>query len=246
MGLLGAFGLTMAYLIAVVVVYSDSLQTYGLATLAIAVPVGFLAGGSYAVLPRLSCGAARRSGTTPPLLGALWAGSLLGVWMWVPNWFLGIGCASGCPWYSWLLWLVPGLLVGPLLGLMLVLLRWRVAGVLPSAGGPVEVVDVFWLNALPFAAVTLVGGLGMAAVRSLPWFTFPHVDRLGLVVLLWGLGGAILGTMLGAGWYVTLPAASSWYTSKRARGRPTVTLGNLWWVLLGRPMPKADEGGETR
>jgi hypothetical protein len=156
--------------------------------------------------------------------------------MWVPNWFLGIGCTAGCAWYNWLLWFVPGLAVGPLLGLALVWLHWRVLPAADSSGGIGEVAEMILSNGVSFAAVTLIAGLGMAVVRSLPWLTFPHVESLWPVTLLWGLGGAILGAMLAVGWYITLPT-SGWFITWPVGSRPTVTLGGLWWVLLGRRLP---------
>jgi hypothetical protein len=104
---------------------------------------------------------------------------------------------------------------------------------------------MFWQNAPSFVAVTLIGGLGMAAVRSLPWFTFALVESLGPVTVLWGLGGAILGGMLAAGWYVTLPTAG-WHTGQPVDGKLAVTLGNVWWVLMGRPEPREGEGRKNQ
>ena len=49
-----------------------------------------------------------------------------------------------------------------------------------------------------------------------------------------GIGGAILGAMLAAGWYVTLPTGS----------QPTVTRRNLCQVLLGRQAPAVAKGVE--
>lgn len=235
MGLLGAFGLSMAYLVVVSAIFRDSIRVFGPATLAVAAPVGFLAGASFALLPRLSCGAARLSGKAPPLIGALCAGLLLGLWMFIPNWFLGIGCAgSHCELYVWLLWLVPGLLTGPLLGVSLVWLRWRVEPLAARPELPAEKGGMLSSNAASFAVVTLIGGLGMFAVRSPAALTFGILEPLWAEALLWGVGGAILGAMLAVGWYITLPTGS----------QAVVTLRSLCPVLLGRPVAAVEQGGE--
>jgi hypothetical protein len=225
MGLLGALGLSMAYLVGVSAIFRDSIRVFGPATLAVAAPVGFLAGASYGFLPRLSCGAARYSTQTPPLLGALCAGLLLGLWMFIPNWFLGIGCAgSQCELYVWLLWLLPGLVVGPLLGLSLVWLRWRVDVLTAEPGVPATGPGMLCSNLLSFTVVTLIGGLGMFCVRWPRPLTFGILEPLWVEALLWGVGGALLGAMLAVGWYVTLPSSR----------QPTVNLHNLCQVLLRR------------
>ncbi len=238
MGLLGAFGLSMAYLVAVSVIFGESIRVFGPATLTVTAPFGFLAGASYVLLPRLYCGAAWRSGRMAALLGGLGAGLLLALWMFVPNWFLGIGCAgSQCELYVWLLWLVPGLVVGPLMGLALVSLHWRFpASVRATSGGLQEAARMARWNVDSFALVTLIGGLGMAAVRSIPQLTFAILEPLWPEALLWGVGGAILGAMLAVGWYVTLPASN----------QPAVALRNLCQVLLYRPVIAAEKGGEDR
>lgn len=205
-GLAAMLGLGLAFLPVSLVAFRRTAKLYVPAILAICAVPGFFAGVAYATLPPLSRAAGRprrHGGRGPTLLGVLLAGLAFGPLLAVPNWFLGIGCnALGCPPNAWALFLLPGLVAGPLVGLAL-------AGLLrqpPEAA--IEPADSAAPAGAPAIVVTgLASGLAMALVRIPPALTLGSVDPPWAEQLLWGLGGFLFGLLLAAAWSLPFSAA---------------------------------------
>lgn len=175
LGVCGAIGLGLACALVVWVARRPYAKLYIPAVLVIAALPGLLTGAGYALLPRLAHAVARRPRPSATAIGAILAGLLASLWIAFPHWFLGLGCGvEGCPPHAWLFWLLPGAVVGPLVG-------WALATPQPLAAA-------------------LVGAAGMAAIHIPAALSFGNVEPHIVEVALWGLGGAILGAALSFGW----------------------------------------------
>lgn len=189
-GVAGAIGLALAYLPLTVVVVAGipgGLRLYGPAVVAVCAVPGLVAGLALFAVPTAGSAASRRGSLSSRALGGVVAGLVVAAALWVPNWFLGVGCgAEGCPPESALLWLVPGLVLGPALGVTTATLR-------PAPG---------WSGGVPWGAgaVVLVAAVGSVLVRLPPSLTTGRVEPRTAELLAWGIGGLLLGLALVIGW----------------------------------------------
>jgi len=194
-GLSGAIGLGLAYL--VVIFGLRPFNPYGPAVLSYNLLPGLLAGVGLAFVPRLARALTRRPRRTATVLGGIAGGLLLGLGLALPNWFLGVGRHP-------VVWLLPGLVSGPLLGLTLACLPRE-----PMRPDE-QVQESFVLfikrlrrHIIPFTITAVVGGLGFALVRVPDSLAWGYVDPRWAEVSRWGLGGAIFAAALAIGWSVS-------------------------------------------
>jgi hypothetical protein len=147
-------------------------------------------------MPRLVRGIYRKPGKPAKVVAAILGGFFLSLGMILPNWFLGIGGDLTA-------YLLPGLLIGPSVGLALSLLPLE-----PSMDvgteGVMNRMRRFFSRLKPYAkqmlAIALIGFLSFAVVR------IPEATSIGTIepklyeVIFWGFGGAILGIALAVSW----------------------------------------------
>jgi hypothetical protein len=195
LGLSGAFGLTLAYLL--VVLQVKPFNPYGPAMLSYNLLPGALGGVSLALVPRLTSALARRQGRTTRIVGGIVAGLILGIGLYLPNQFLNIGGST-------LAHLLPGLISGPFLGLAFTWPPWG-----PSVGhgqegasapGSLEAVGR-WIVSV--GTIVAAGALGFALVRVPESLAWGYLERHWGEVLLWGVGGALFAAGLAAGWGIS-------------------------------------------
>jgi len=193
-GLFAAAGLGLSF-VAVTVVALRGLLDLKLALpalLAVSAVPGAVAGAMFVLLPSLGRSLARRADFKGVLVGALIAGISFSLWMSVPNWYLGVGCKYGaCPGPYWLL---PGLVLGTILGLALVGLPWRLPLPSPDAAedrgptvGPVRASLLRrWVakvaSALALAASRIWQSLVVRALRANAFWLFVATLVSALVV----------------------------------------------------------------
>ncbi len=204
-GIAGAIGLALAYLMVTMIAFKPEFKLYGPAVLTICALPGALAGIAYATVPTLTRTASRYQDTLPALMGGLLAGLGLGLAMAVPNWFLAIGCGSeGCPPHAWLLWLLPGLLIGPVVGVAMVSLL-DAPGAVPATSWTAlpKSISALGGGTLPRVLVALICGLAFALTRIPLPLSIGRVEPHWIEVILWGLGGFLFGLALATGWSLT-------------------------------------------
>jgi hypothetical protein len=218
-GLLGAVGLSLAYLVVVTGVYRPSIKFYGPAVLSVTALPGALAGASLAAVPLLACSVTRRPGGAMVVIGSIISGLLLSLCLAIPEWFLNIGCPqAGCPPYAWLRWLLPGLIVGPMLGLTLVCLPEKLGpSIRQAADKPLQLTGILRGNLTSIVIAALVGAFGFALVRIPTVLSIGRIQPHEVEVLLWGSGGAVFGAALAIGWHI----------SPSVGGQPALALRNL-------------------
>jgi MFS family permease len=222
-GLAGMLGLGLAFLPAALAAFRHQLGLYVPAILAVCAIPGFFAGVAYAVLPPLSRATSRQPSRRGTLVGALLAGLLFGPFLAVPNWFLGIGCTSlGCPPHAWALFLLPGLVIGPVVGLALAALLHQPP---EAAIQPRDLVGHDLGEAPALVAVALAAGLVSALVRLPASLALGSITPAIVEPLLWGLGGALFGLLVAAAWSLPLSPAEG--------AAPAVA--QAWATLAGRP-----------
>jgi hypothetical protein len=206
------------------------------AILAVCALPGFLAGVAYASLPPLARAASRPRADSrdggPTVAGLLLAGLTFGLCLAMPDWFLNIdGDPSGTPPHAWALFLLPGLVAGPLIGLVLgALLRQpREAALQPGR----ETEPAGRMPALAILAVALTAGVVLALVRIPPAPALGNIDLPGAEQVLWGLGGFLFGLLLAAAWSLPLSPAEG----------AAPAIGQAWTWLAGQNEPGTKEGG---
>jgi len=159
---------------------------------------GLVAGVSLFGLPRVTSAASRFQSLRSGAVGGLLAGLVVAAALWVPNWYLGIGCplSEGCPPNAEWLWLVPGLAVGLPLGL--------IAGtVLPAPGWPH---GRRWGAPLQVAVcVAAFAGVRMAW----PALLTQRTDNVRLEIGMWALGGLVFGLALALLWPTTAETSAA-------------------------------------
>jgi hypothetical protein len=129
-------------------------------------------------------------------VAAILSGLYLALWMALPNWFLGIGKV-------FIDWLLPGLISGPLIALALSRLPLGPWEPSQTKRGKIDWKQFFrrlqkhaFQILLIIGASTLAFGLGRISER----LTMGVIDPWWWEVVLWGFGGAILGSALSIGW----------------------------------------------
>lgn len=187
-GIASAVGLALAYVAVTVVAFRADLRAYAPAVITVSALPGLIAGVALFALPRMTAAASRHQRLRAGAVGGLAAGLVVAAALWVPNWFLGVGCtggADGCPAGAGWLWLVPGLVLGPALGL-------AVATALPAPGWPH---GRRWGPAL----VVVLSVAGFVALRGSERFL---ITGLTAEVVAWAVGGFVFGLALALGWPV--------------------------------------------
>jgi len=153
---------------------------------------GLLAGMALFGLPRATSAASRFQSMRSGAVGGLLAGLVVAAALWVPHWYLGIGCPpnEGCPPNAEWLWLVPGLVAGPALGV--------IAGtVLPAPGWPHG--RRWGAPLLVAVSVATFAGVRMAW----PALLTGRADDVRLELGMWALGGLAFGLALALLWPTT-------------------------------------------
>jgi uncharacterized caspase-like protein len=194
-GLGGAIGLALAYLLVVLFTLSP-LSLYGPATLTFVLWPGAFVGAGIALIPRLIRGLFRSPGALAIYLAALLSGMYLAFWMVLPNWFLGIG-------KGFTDWLLPGLISGPLIALALSLLPLEPWETSQSKSEKTDLKQFFRrLQKHAFQILLIIGtsALTFALGRISERLNIGVIDPWWWEVVLWGFGGAILGGALSIGW----------------------------------------------
>ena len=111
LGVYGAVGLSLAYIVVLFAARPSEFALQGPAVLSFNLLPGALGGLGLALVPRLVRTATRRNGLAKIVLAVLLAGLPLGAGMAAPKWFLAL--SKDGP-YTLLLYLIPGLVAGPL------------------------------------------------------------------------------------------------------------------------------------
>jgi hypothetical protein len=202
-GLSAAVGLALAFAIVLSAIHwGEYALLYGSAALSVAALPGAAAGVAFVLAPFLGSALSRRSRTVAGVVGALVAGLSFGIWMGIPDWFWGIGKgAGGCGTHTWLCQLLPGLVVGPILGLALVSLPWKVPSLPEKARGGYGAARATLGKNVPWLlVVTIASAVVMAALKIPRPLSFRAFEPHWFEVLWWGVGGACLGAALAVGW----------------------------------------------
>lgn len=225
-GLAGTVGLGLAFVPVTLAAYPDVAQLYVPATLAVCALPGFLAGVAYAALPPLSRAAGRPrpggQGRGPTLVGLLLAGLAFGACLALPNWFLSIdGVPGGAPPRAWVNYVLPGLVAGPIIGLVLGTLLRQPARAAIQPGPRTE--DGNRRQALGVLGVALAAGVAFALVRIPPALAIDRINPSGAEQLLWSLGGFLFGLLLAAAWSLPLSPGEG----------AAPAIGQAWTFLTG-------------
>ncbi|MDX5399240.1 MAG: hypothetical protein LPK92_05905, partial [Actinomycetes bacterium] len=207
-GIASAVGLALAYVAVTVVAFRADLRAYAPAVVTVSALPGLRAGVALFALPRVTAAASRHQRLRAGAVGGLLAGLVVAAALWVPNWFLGVGCtggADGCPAGAGWLWLAPGLVLGPALGLV-------VATALPAPGWPH---GRRWGPGL----VVVLSVAGFVAVRGSELF---RITDLAAEVVAWAVAGFVFGLALALGWPVEdgAPTGAPAGAARPAAGRP--------------------------
>jgi len=234
-GLAGMLGLGLAFVPVSLVAFQGVADLYVPAILAVCALPGFVAGVAYAALPPLSRAASRpkrSGGRVPTLVGLLLASLFFGPCLAVPNWFLNIGGdLLGSSLRAWVHFLLPGLIVGPLLGLALGALLHQPRGAAIQPEPKTE--GTGRAQAPAMLAVGLVAGVAFALVRIPPALALGSIDLPGAEQVLWGLGGFLFGLLLAAAWSLPLSPAEG----------ATPAIGQAWTFLAGGSGSGTGKGG---
>jgi uncharacterized caspase-like protein len=235
----GAVGLGLAYLSVAMVAFKPLIKLYAPAVLTISALPGALCGLAFVAVPHLTRATSRFEDAVPTVVGSLVAGLSLSLAMAVPNWFLAIGCGSeGCPPDIWLFWLLPGLIIGPILGFALVFLPHQAAGAsIRNRPGLWRRIAPMWDAALANVSLALISGLAFAVTRIPPPLSTGRVDPYWKEVVAWGFGGFLFGFALALGFGLIPSSGNSW----------TMTFKDIASFLSGRwGSDEARSGGVVR
>lgn len=192
-GAAAATALALTYLGITLVAFSPrDARAFAPGAISVGALPGLLAGMALFGLPRATSAASRFQSMRSGAVGGLLAGLVVAAALWVPHWYLGIGCPpnEGCPPNAEWLWLVPGLVAGPALGV--------IAGtVLPAPGWPHG--RRWGAPLLVAVSVATFAGVRMAW----PALLTGRADDVRLELGMWALGGLAFGLALALLWPTT-------------------------------------------